>query len=206
MRGSDSSLGHRRARFYARNCRLGHAGRSRRRAHFYAGERRPGDDGSCRRLARDRRGSRGRSHHDPRLLPGLGDNSSRSGRRRCRTALTLPTQVWPQLTRRTLAGRTLARDILWGQRRARCTRGRAGERRTAGRTRNTRTRSGRRERSHGRRLGCPRGRRGHRMDWNRGLGRLGLNRLRNGRPLGYGRSFIFSLLDRLEDVAWLRYP
>jgi hypothetical protein len=36
-----------------------------------------------------------------------------------------------------------------------------------------------------------------------GLGYLGLSRRRNRRPLGYGRSFIFSLLDRFEHVAWL---
>ena len=40
------------------------------------------------------------------------------------------------------------------------------------------------------------------MGWSGGPGCLGLGR-RNGRPLGYGRSFIFSLLDRLEHIARL---
>jgi hypothetical protein len=41
------------------------------------------------------------------------------------------------------------------------------------------------------------------MGWSGGLGCLGLSRRRDGRPLGYGRSFIFSLLDRLEHVSRL---
>jgi hypothetical protein len=41
------------------------------------------------------------------------------------------------------------------------------------------------------------------MGWRRGAGYLGLNRRRGERPLGYGRSFIFSLLDCLEHVARL---
>jgi hypothetical protein len=43
------------------------------------------------------------------------------------------------------------------------------------------------------------------MHWRGGPGclGLGLSRRRNGRPLGYGRSFIFSLLDCLEHVARL---
>jgi hypothetical protein len=43
------------------------------------------------------------------------------------------------------------------------------------------------------------------MSWSGWPDCLGLNRLRNGRPLGYGRGFIFSLLDCLEHVARLRY-
>jgi hypothetical protein len=43
------------------------------------------------------------------------------------------------------------------------------------------------------------------MRWGRGPGclRLRRSRRRNRRPLGYGRGFIFSLLDRLEHVARL---
>jgi hypothetical protein len=44
------------------------------------------------------------------------------------------------------------------------------------------------------------------MNGSRRLGRLGLNRLGNGRPLRYSGSFIFSLLDRLHHVARLGYP
>jgi hypothetical protein len=42
------------------------------------------------------------------------------------------------------------------------------------------------------------------MGWSGGPGYLGLGRRRNGRPLGYGRSFIFSLLDCLEHITRLR--
>jgi hypothetical protein len=42
------------------------------------------------------------------------------------------------------------------------------------------------------------------MGWSGGSGCLGLGRRRNGRPLGYGRSFIFSLLDCLEHITRLR--
>lgn len=42
------------------------------------------------------------------------------------------------------------------------------------------------------------------MRWSGRPGYLGLRRWRrNRRSLGYGRGFIFSLLDRLEHVAWL---
>ncbi len=41
------------------------------------------------------------------------------------------------------------------------------------------------------------------MDRSGGSGCLGRGRRRNGRPLGYGRSFIFSLLDRLEHITRL---
>jgi hypothetical protein len=41
------------------------------------------------------------------------------------------------------------------------------------------------------------------MSWSGGPGCLGLGRRRNGRPLGYGGSFIFSLLDCLEHIARL---
>ncbi len=41
------------------------------------------------------------------------------------------------------------------------------------------------------------------MGWSGGPGCLGLSRRRNGRPLGHGRSFIFSLLDCLEHIARL---
>jgi hypothetical protein len=44
------------------------------------------------------------------------------------------------------------------------------------------------------------------MRWSRWLGHLRLNRLGDRRPLGYGRSFIFSLLDCLKHVARFRYP
>jgi hypothetical protein len=45
---------------------------------------------------------------------------------------------------------------------------------------------------------------GYRTSRNRGPGRLGLSHLGSRRPLGYGRSFIFSLLNRLEHVARFR--
>ncbi len=41
------------------------------------------------------------------------------------------------------------------------------------------------------------------MSWSGGPGCLGLGWRGNGRPLGYGRSFIFSLLDCLEHIARL---
>ena len=41
------------------------------------------------------------------------------------------------------------------------------------------------------------------MGWSGGSDCLGLDRRRNGRPLGYGRSFVFSLLDSLEHIARL---
>ncbi len=43
------------------------------------------------------------------------------------------------------------------------------------------------------------------MSWSRGPGHLGLRRLRSMRPLGYGRRFVFPLLDCLEHIAGFRY-
>jgi hypothetical protein len=188
----------------ARNRRPDHPWRNCRRAHFDACSRWLGHDRPSGRLGCDRRGGRRRSYHNPRLLPGLRNDPSRSGRwgrRRHRRTLALPSKVWPDLRRRTLAGCTLASRSIGSCRLGGRTAGWWRSRSGPSRTRNGRGRwsyaSGR---ARTRRSG------GYRRGWSGGLGCLGLSRRRNGGPLGYSRSFIFSLLDGLEHVARLGDP
>jgi hypothetical protein len=127
------------ARRWAWDGWLGHTRRNCRWPYFHASGRRPGNDRSSGRLGCDCRGGRRWGYHNPRLLPGLGNNPSRSGRRWSGRTLTLPTEVRPGLT-----GRTLCRSSIRG----RWLDGRAGGRRNirsmAGRSRTRNTRGWRR--------------------------------------------------------------
>ena len=188
-RGSyNARMGRRRAHFRTCNHWLGCPWRRCRRACFHACGRRPGHDRPSGRLGCDCRGGRRWGHHNARFLPRLGNNPSRRGRWRTWNTLSLPTQIWPGLTWRTLAG---------------CSR--------AGRTRGHATRAGR-----GRHNRCLAGHSGRyalhgaggggrcRMGWSGRLGCLGLSHRWNARPLRSGRCFIFSLLNRLKHVARFR--
>ena len=111
----------------------------------------------------------------------------------------LHTQVWTNLSWRTLTGRSLARGSLGN--RGLAMGGAGGGCRRCSRSR---PRSGRRH-AHGGTLS----RAGHRggggdwMSWNRRPRGLGLNRCRHGRPLSHGRSFILTLLNCLQHIARL---
>ena len=198
-------MGHGRPHFCAWGCRPGYTGSGRGRPHFQARNlarnlarnRRPRHYRPSGRPGRDCRSGRRRGHHDPRFLPRLGNDSARRGRGRGWRTLTLHTQVWADLTLRTLAGRNLTGNGISGCRLTRCTRRSICRGCTHGGTT-----CGRGRWSYAGRLtgqcgwGCWLGR-------GRGPGRLGRNR--NRRPLGYGCSFIFSLLNCLEHVAGFRY-
>jgi hypothetical protein len=179
------------------DCGSGHTWRCCGRPDFCARKRRSGYNGAGGWLSGDRR--RGRGYYDARLLPGLRNDSSRRGRRRYRGTLTLATQIRTLLTRQTLAERSLRRGRWLGW----CTRGRADRQGARSRTRHRRCRLGN---TYGR-AGSRAWRRAsgsYRTSWNHGLGRLGLRCLGSRRPLGYRRSFIFTLLNCLEHVAGLR--
>jgi hypothetical protein len=147
----------------------------------------------------------------------LGHNPSRRRRRGRRSALTLSTQV-----RTTLAGSTEVRPRLpWCalHRRALagwlagCSRARGsgrGWRNWRCRTRHCWRLCGRctlhRPGRSGARSGIRSGIRNKGTRWNTWLGCLRLSGLRSGWTLGYGRSFVLTLLNGLEHVAGLRNP
>ncbi len=192
-------VSYRRANLYARCCtrdgRLGNTWRACRRTHFHASGRRPGHDRPSGRLGCDCWSGRRRGHHNSRLLPRLGNNPARSRGRWGRRTLTQSTEVRPGLT-----GRTLARAWISGRWLARGTAGRRNIGPLAGSSRPSNAQGWR---DHVRRRGGRHRGRDYRLRWSGGPGRLGRSRRWDRRPLGYRRSFIFSLLDCLEHVARL---
>ena len=186
--------------FCTRNCRPGHP---RSHGPYFRAcrpcNRRPGDDWPSGGLGGNCRCGWRRGDYDPRLLPGLGNDSPwRRWWRRSNTLTWLHTQVWTNLSWRTLTRRSLARGSLGNLGLGRGCSGGGDSRRCS------RPGSGRRH-AHGGTLSSG-GHRGGGGDWmsrNRRSRGLGLNRCRHGRPLSRGRSFIFTLLNCLEHIARL---
>jgi len=170
----------------ARDRGPGHTWRRCRWASFHTRERGPGNDRPSGWFGRDRRCGRWGRHHDPRLLPWLGNDPSWCRGGRCWNTLDWTSKVWADLPGRSLLGSTRAR------RNGRGRNGRTGWWRSGYLSGYLRHSRHTRHRRWGNSVG----------GWP---GYLGRSRRSNRRPLDHCRGFISSLLNCFEHVAGLRY-